>query len=502
MKRLRLAIWFLLLIVPVQAALAGMTAQEAYIKASNTDEGDSFGRSVAVSGDTVIIGASLEDSNATGVNGSQGNAFFDSGAVYVLVPDTAGLWSQQAYIKASNTGGGDEFGWSVALSGDTLVVGARLEDSDATGVNGAQDNNAAEFAGAAYVFVRNGAGEWSQQAYLKASNTESEDQFGFSVAISGDTIVVGAPREDSDANTVNGDQGDNMATSSGAAYVFVRNAGIWTQQAYLKASNSDALDGFGQTLAIDGDTIVVGAPNESSAATGVNGDQLSNAESDSGAAYVFVRSGTNWTQQAYLKASNTGFQDNFGEAVAISGESILIGAPDEDSNATGVNGDDQLNGAFDSGAAYLFVRNGMNWSQQAYIKASNTGSDDLFGSAVSIDGDQAVIGARGEASNATGVDGEQNNNSMFLAGAAYLFDRSGVDWTQRAYLKASNTESLDQFGAAVGLSGPNVIIAARDERSSATGVDGDQADNSAISAGAAYLFFQSPVIFADGFEGS
>ena len=498
----RLAMWFLVFSILVQAALAGTTTQQAYIKASNTDAGDNFGRSIAVSGDTVIVGASLEDSNATGVNGSQGNVFFDSGAVYVLVPDNAALWSQQAYIKASNTGGGDEFGWSVALSGDTLVVGARLEDSSATGVNGDQTNNAAEFAGAAYVFVRDGADEWSQQAYLKASNTESADQFGFSVAISGDTIVVAAPGEDSDANTINGDQGNNMAASSGAVYVFVRNAGIWTQQAYLKAFNSDALDRFGHTVAIDGDIIVVGAPDESSAATGVNGDPLSNAESESGAAYVFVRNGNNWSQQAYLKASNTGFQDNFGQAVAISGESILIGAPDEDSNATGVNGDDQLNGAFDSGAAYLFVRSGSSWSQQAYIKASNTGSDDLFGSAVSIDADQAVIGARGEASNATGVDGEQNNDSAFLAGAVYLFDRSGFDWTQRAYLKASNTETFDQFGAAVGVSGPNLIIAAPREWSDATGINGDQGNNNAPESGAAYLFFQSPVIFADGFESS
>jgi hypothetical protein len=138
-----------------------------------------------------------------------------------------------------------------------------------------------------------------QQAYLKASNTEAGDQFGLAVAISGDTVVVGAPTEDSNATGVNGNQGDNNAASSGAAYVFVRNGTTWSQQAYLKASNTGAGDLFGRAVAISGDTIVVGANGEDSDGTGVNGNrQGNNSSSSSGAAYVFVRNGTTWSQQA------------------------------------------------------------------------------------------------------------------------------------------------------------------------------------------------------------
>ena len=146
----------------------------------------------------------------------------------------------------------------------------------------------------------------AQQAYLKASNTGAGDQFGYSVAVSGDTMVIAAPREASSATGVNGNQSDNTGYDSGAAYVFVRNGTKWTQQAYLKASNTGAGDYFGTSAAVSGDTVVVGANLEASNATGVNGDESDNTAYDSGAAYIFVRSETNWSQQAYLKASNTG----------------------------------------------------------------------------------------------------------------------------------------------------------------------------------------------------
>jgi len=174
---------------------------------------------------------------------------------------------------------------SVAVSGNTIVVGASLEGSNATGVNGDQTNNSAPQSGAAYVFVRS-AVAWSQQAYLKASNTEAIDAFGFSVAGSGETVVVGA-REDSNATGVNGNQSDNSAPLSGAVYVFVRSAGVWQQQTYLKASNTEAGDYFGWSVAVSDDTVVVGAPDEASNATGVNGNQSDNSAPQSGSAYVF-----------------------------------------------------------------------------------------------------------------------------------------------------------------------------------------------------------------------
>ncbi len=326
--------------------------QEAYLKASNTGGADWFGTSVAVDGDTVVVGAYFEDSNATGVNGPNNNLAETSGAAYVFVR-TGTTWTQQAYLKASNTGGGDWFGTSVAVDGDTVVVGARGEGSNATGVDG-PNNNLAATSGAAYVFVRS-VTTWTQQAYLKASNTDANDQFGWSVAVDGDgnTVVVGARGEDSNATGVDGNEVDNSAGNSGAAYVFERSVTTWTQQAYLKASNTDANDQFGWSVAVDGNTVVVGARLEDSNATGVNGPN-NNLAATSGAAYVFVRSVTTWTQQAYLKASNTGFFDEFGFSVAVAGDTVVVGARLEDSSATGVNGDEADNSVNDSGAAYVF----------------------------------------------------------------------------------------------------------------------------------------------------
>ncbi len=461
-------------------------AQQAYLKASNTGANDFFGSSIAISGDTVVVGAVGEDSAAIGVNGNQAdNSASGSGAAYVFVR-SGGTWTQQAYLKASNTGAGDLFGASVAISGDTVVVGAYGEDSAATGVNGNQASNAATDSGAAYVFVRSGS-TWTQQAYLKASNTGASDLFGNSVAVSGDTVVIGAHTEDSAASGVNGNQADNSAFASGAAYVFVRSGSTWTQQAYLKASNTGANDLFGSSVAISGSTVVVGAYGEDSAASGVNGDQASNGATDSGAAYAFVRSGSTWTQQAYLKASNTGASDFFGVSVAISGNTVAVGAYGEDSAATGVNGNQASNAAADSGAAYIFVRSGSAWTQQAYLKASNTEASDFFGGSVAISGDTVVIGAFEEDSAATGINGNQAGNGATDSGAAYVFSRSGSAWTQQAYLKASNTETSDTFVIAA-ISGDTVVVGASGEDSAATGVNGNQGSNSATGSGAAYVF--------------
>ena len=206
---------------------------------------------------------------------------------YELEFDRGGsVLDQVVYSKASNTGVNDRFGYSVALSGDTLAVGAYGEDSAATGVNGNQADDSASFAGAVYVFVRSGT-TWTQQAYVKASNTGAFDYFGTSVALSGDTLAVGAPFEDNAATGVNGNQADDSANSAGAVYVFVRSGATWMQQAYVKASNTGADDSFGSRVALSGDTLAVGALLEDSAATGVNGNQGDNSASEAGAVYVF-----------------------------------------------------------------------------------------------------------------------------------------------------------------------------------------------------------------------
>ena len=204
-----------------------------------------------------------------------------------VMRQSADAFAQDAYVKASNTEEFDNFGLSVALSGDTLAVGTYLEDSAAIGIDGDESDNTASTSGAVYVFTRDGAGVWSQQAYVKASNTEENDRFGYSVALSGDTLAVGANGEDSVATGIDGDESDNNATNSGAAYVFTRDgAGVWSQRAYVKASNTEEFNRFGLSVALSGDTLAVGAFGEDSAATGVGGDDSDNAASGSGAVYL------------------------------------------------------------------------------------------------------------------------------------------------------------------------------------------------------------------------
>ncbi|NOY93329.1 MAG: hypothetical protein GXP55_19255 [Deltaproteobacteria bacterium] len=257
-----------------------LARSSSYLKASNTGPQEyRFGRSVvSADGSTLAVGGPGESSNATGIDGDQANTGAGaSGAVYVFTR-TGSTWSQQAYVKASNTDRGDRFGDALALSADgsMLAVGAgEGERSNAIGVDGDQADNSAYLAGAVYVFTRT-AGSWSQEAYVKASNTEANDNFGWSVALSGDgsTLAVGATGERSQTTGIDGDQTDNSSSDAGAVYVFARTAGgVWSQQAYVKASNANAGDWFGWSLALasDGSTLAVGAVGESSNATGVGG---------------------------------------------------------------------------------------------------------------------------------------------------------------------------------------------------------------------------------------
>jgi trimeric autotransporter adhesin len=482
----------------------------AYVKASNTGEWDFFGHIVALSADgsTLAVGAPDEDSAATGINGDQAdNSAPSAGAVYVFVRNGT-MWVPQAYLKASNSGVDDYFGASLALSADgsVLAVGAFGEDSAATGVGGNQADKSAPSAGAAYVFTRSGT-TWSQQAYVKASNTGANDGyndgFGYSVALSSDgtTLAVGAPGEDSAATGIDGNQADNSTQNSGAVYVFTRSGSTWSQQAYVKASNTDDGDGLGVRVALssDGSTLAVTARRESSTASGIDGNQADNSAPIAGAVFVFARSGATWSQQAYVKASNTGEYDYFGESVALSadGSTLAVGAPNEDSAAIGIDGNQADNSTADAGAVYVFARSGTAWSQQAYVKASNTdaypnGGGDQFGSSVALsaDGSTLAVGAPYEDSAATGVGGSQADGSV-NSGAVYVLARSGATWSQRAYVKASNTDEYDHFGSSVALSvdGLTLAVGAALEGSAATHVDGNQADNSATYAGAVYVLY-------------
>jgi len=473
-----------------------------YLKASNTGMFDKFGGAVSLSadGNTLAVGANAEDSTSTGINGDQNNDLVgQAGAVYVFVR-SAGLWQQQAYIKANNTGNGDSFGEAVSLSadGNTLAVGAPGDDSAATGINGEQHGNSARGSGAVHVFVRS-SGTWQrQQAYIKASNTGVNQFFGRAVSLSanGNTLAIGAEAENSAAIGINGDQNDFSAQEAGAVYVFIRSGDLWQQQAYIKASNTGEFDRFGIAISLsaDGNTLAVGADGEDSAATGINGNQNGNSAGGSGAVYVYVRIGELWQQQAYIKASNIESNNLFGRAVSLSADAstLAVGAYLDDSAATSINGNQNDNSADDSGAVYVFVRFGELWQQQAYIKASNTGEDDSFGMAVSLsaDGNTLAVGTTREDSTATGINGNQNDNSVDESGALYVFIRSGELWQQQAYIKASNTGLEDSFGGAVSLSadGNTLAAGAVDEDSAATGINGDQNNNSEPASGSVYLY--------------
>jgi hypothetical protein len=405
-------------------------SQQAELTDPGAAQSDYFASSVGISGSTLVVGA-------PGVHA-------DTGVAYVYTR-SGRIWSQPAQLTAA---GGVYLGYSVAISGSTAVAGALGNNS---------------LAGAAYVFTRSGT-TWSQQAMVAAADGASGDYLGFSVAISGSYVIAGAPQRNSNAGAAyafalpsqqaelaagDGGPGDSLGSSvaisgstavvgagsdkfhPGAAYVFTRTGTAWTEQAELTASDGAPGDGFGDSVAISGPAVVIGAAGHGSHA---------------GAAYVFARSGTAWSQQAELTASDGVAGDEFGSSVAISGSTAIAGAPGHGSYA---------------GAAYVFTQSGTVWSQQAELTASDGASGDGLGSSVAISGATVVAGAPGHGS---------------YAGAAYVFTQSGTAWTQQAELTASDGASGDGLGSSVAISGSTAVAGAPGHGS---------------YAGAAYVFTQS-----------
>ncbi|MEI7899836.1 MAG: hypothetical protein WCK89_06255 [bacterium] len=376
--------------------------QQAKLIAADDAPYDYFGRSVSLSGDTALVGAHYDDDR--GVN---------SGSAYVFVRSGT-AWTQQAKLTAADAAAEDAFGLLVSLSGDSALVGAPGDD------------DAGDFSGSAYVFVRRGA-VWALQTKLTAADAAAEDFFAASVSLSGDTAVIGAPGDDDAGN------------GSGSAYVFVRSGTSWSPQAKLTAADAAAEDQFGTSVSLSGDNAVIGVPGSDGAG------------SYSGSAYVFVRSGRNWTQQAKLTAADPVAYDQFGNSVSLAGDSALIGAVGSDASG------------YFSGSAYVFVRNGANWAQQAKLAAADAAVGDQFGVSVSLAGDTALVGATAE-------------DEGSALGRAYVFVRSGTNWTQQAKLAAADGEANDQFGVSVSLSGDIALVGA--------GLDDDGGNYS----GSAYVF--------------
>ncbi|EQC45899.1 FG-GAP repeat protein, partial [Bacteriovorax sp. BSW11_IV] len=384
-------------------------------------------------------------------------------------------WYQEAFIKSSNSGIDDSFGFSADISGDTIVVGAPKEDSNQTtitnGVGSSADNSSAD-SGAVYVYKRTGD-TWVQEAYIKATAPDAGDEFGTSIAINGDTLIVGATLDDSSTNVIiNGPIGstDNVANNRGSVYIFTRTGTTWAQEAYLQSVNADDNDSFGFDIDIHQDTIVVGVPGEDSSTSGItNGPSASinNSFTGSGAVYVYKRTGVNWIQEAYIKPINNSSNDLFGTSVAIYENTIVVGSPQEDTSLSGVSNSSSpsTNNSFsNSGAAYVYQRDGSTWSLAAFFKASNPGSSDNFGSSVDIYDQRIIVGAPYEDNNLSGVHVGTTfleSNGMSNSGSAYLFKRNSDSlWEQEAYFKAENSNQSQNFGSKVSISHNAIAIAA------------------------------------------
>ena len=379
------------------------------------------------------------------------------------------------YLKAPQISQGTVFGSSIALSADetTLAIGALGDASTATGIvvdPEVSDDNSATYSGAVYLYVRNGEG-WRQQAYIKASNADTGDLFGFSVSLSedGNTLAVSAIDEASAASGIDGDQADNSAEGAGAVYLFRRNEEVWSQEAYIKASNSTQWGVFGYQVSLSG-----------------SGDRL--GVGSGGYAYLFEWDGSNWSQQAMLEPSIADEDNSFGEALSLSsdGSTLAVSAPWEDVS----NADEELS-SIDAGAVYVFVSSPDGWTQQTHIQPNEIDELDGFGTSVSLsaNGNTLAVGSQWESSSARGIDADPTDNSADESGAVYLFERNTELWSQTAYIKASNAEQGDEFGYVLALSGDgNTLAVGALEDSIARGINGDQVDNSARDSGAVYLF--------------
>ena len=386
--------------------------EQAILRASNAGRNDYFGSSVAVEGDTVVIGS-------PGAEGPMGTPI-NTGAAYVFTRDGTG-WREETIIRTSEPWSGDSFGIAVDISGNTIIVGAHTK-----GINGFVQ------AGAAFIFEREGD-VWIEKALLRADDPRNEDYFGWSVAIFGDIAVVGISRDDGPLkNSVN----------IGGAYIYARENGTWVKQTILRASNAEAGDEFGWSVAINGTTILVGAIYE---------DGINNTLGASGAAYVFVWNGMDWSEQAILRSSNPGTTDQFGYSVAIDENTAVVG----------------MNYNVNPDKVSVFVRDNSNWSEQAILSRSVTSSSNRFGQSISISGNRVVVSSASDHTIAS------------YAGAIYIYVREGTTWTQQSILYSSNLEPNDSFGWSTALSDDLLVVGARWE---------DGPENTIQNTGAAYLF--------------
>jgi len=403
-RRLFAAVMILCSLVFLELARAdSVWLQGAKLTATDGAAADHFGASVSISGDYAIVGAACDNDRGA-----------DSGSAYIFWWDGTD-WIQQAKLTAADGDAGHWFGNSVSISGDYVIVGARYGDGNFTNT------------GVAYIFWRNGTG-WVQQAKLIATDGVTGDCFAISVSISGDYAIVGAFCDD----------------NRGSAYIFERDGNGWSQKQKLIAADGDDGDGFGKSVSIDGDKVIVGAYGD---------DDKGN---DSGSAYIFrLLYGTHWVRQQKITAADSALGDSFGRSVSINGDRVIVGAYWDDDRG------------IDSGSVYMFRWGGTSWVQQQKLTAADGDTYDWFGFSVSISGDYAVIGVNGK--DDLGVD----------AGLAYVFKWDGTGWVQQQKLTALDGVAKDWFGRSVFINGDRTIVGAP--------LDDDNGNNS----GSAYIFAPS-----------
>ncbi|MCP4696615.1 MAG: hypothetical protein GY862_07175, partial [Gammaproteobacteria bacterium] len=381
---------------------------QAKLAADDAFTGNMFGISVALSGDTALIGDPFD------------NEWFGYGSVYVFTRSGT-TWTQQQKLKLDDIMG-TQFGFSVALSGDTALIGAFLSSDEGT-----------VLPGAVYAFTRRGTA-WTQQQKLTAADASELELFGMSVALSGDTALIGT---------------GSFYGDSGSVYVFTRNGTAWVQQQKLTAGDVEEGDWFGWSVALNGDTALIGAYMDDEACS-------ADPDCDSGSAYVFTRSDMVWSQQAKLAANDAAAGDEFGRSVALNGDTALIGARKDDGG----------------GSAHLFTRNDTAWNWQTKFTANDAAAGDEFGYSVLLNDDTAFIGAPEE-------DG---------GGSVHLFARSDTAWSRQPKLAADDAAAGDRFGRAAALSGDTALIGAFED-DDACPADPD------CNSGSAYVFTRSDTVW-------
>jgi len=401
----------------------------AKLTAFDAAEGDHLGNSVSVSGDTLVVGAYSDD--GIGANSGSANVYRYDGS----------SWVEEAKLTASDAAANDEFGYSVSVSGDTIVVGAHGNDTDGLSL------------GSAYVFRFDGS-VWVEEAKLTASDGEEHDRFGNSVSVFGNAAVIGARRDDGYSefcapyeDVPNVYCFDPTVQNFGSAYVFRYDGSGWVEEAKLTAFDSAADDEFGYSVSLAGDTVVVGARYDD------------DAGSRSGSAYVFRYDGSIWVDEAKLTASDDAAGDRFGYSVSVSGDTAIVGATNDDFKGRG------------AGAAYVFRYDGSGWVEEAKLTAHDGWAGDKFGYSVSVSGDTVVAGAP-----------RHRQRQASASGFAYVFRYDGNGWLEDAKLTPSDGAPSDEFGISVSVSGETFVVGAE--------LDDDGGNGS----GSAYVFNLEPEV--------